>query len=157
MKRLILMRHGQAENIFENDFDRNLTTFGKKEVAIQSEMLRSNMFIPDKIIVSPARRTKQTAEILINTLNIKPEIEYADFLYNSYTTGEFVDFLSGQNNNYQTIMLVAHNPEITQRLQVFSQNISLFFNTAGIAVFEFDTDKWSEIENKQALLRLFKN
>ncbi|MBP6899742.1 MAG: phosphohistidine phosphatase SixA [Burkholderiaceae bacterium] len=69
---LILWRHAEAREAREgeSDLDRPLTGRGEKQAARMAEWL--NRFLPDttRVLVSPALRTRQTAEALGRKLRL---------------------------------------------------------------------------------------
>ena len=66
-KQLLLLRHAQAENIdaLKIDADRPLTKTGGKNAFNLGMYLQKEIDQIDKVICSPAKRTKQTLEISI--------------------------------------------------------------------------------------------
>jgi 2,3-bisphosphoglycerate-dependent phosphoglycerate mutase len=76
-----MIRHGQSEadilNVFEGRADFNLTELGYKQAALMAEWVNKYMNI-NKIISSPLKRAKQTAEQLSALTNIS--LEYDDGL-----------------------------------------------------------------------------
>ena len=61
---VLLMRHAQAESHSHGtqDFDRPLTAQGLADSAAAAREMRAAGHVPSRIIASPARRTRQTAE-----------------------------------------------------------------------------------------------
>lgn len=64
MDRLILMRHGKAERHAAQggDFERALAERGRQDVALIASALASEGLAPDLVLVSAARRTRETWE-----------------------------------------------------------------------------------------------
>ncbi|MEK9166413.1 MAG: class I tRNA ligase family protein, partial [Patescibacteria group bacterium] len=90
---LILMRHGQAEHNAkglvnptrpETDAKNGLTEKGKKEVLASARALKK--YSIDAIVSSPARRAKETAEMVGKTLGVS-EIEIISDLYDILVEG----------------------------------------------------------------------
>ena len=154
MKRIILMRHGNAETSYQvDDFDRKLTEFGIKEVKTNVEKLNSYNIVPDKIIVSKALRTQQTFSIYNNITRFKGEVVHSKQLYEFHSTSEFIEkYIENTDNNMNTIMFIGHNPTLSNLLQMLTGNIGIFMDTAAIAVIDFDIDKWNNIEVKTGKL-----
>lgn len=87
----IAMRHGEAENNVNNIVNSDnfvpvsLTEVGKKQVAAQIEALRSKKI--DLIFTSPLKRTKDTADMVAEALEIPTVI--TDDRLKEINTGEF--------------------------------------------------------------------
>lgn len=60
---LLLWRHAEAED-GPNDMQRRLTARGEKQAAAMARWLRERLLKKTRILVSPAIRTRQTAEAL---------------------------------------------------------------------------------------------
>jgi phosphohistidine phosphatase len=58
-RRLVLVRHGQAGNA-PLDRDRPLTGHGEEQAAAIGAWLADHSLVPDRVLVSPARRAVQT-------------------------------------------------------------------------------------------------
>ena len=70
---LILWRHAEAED-GSPDHERPLTERGQKQAKRMAEWLSSRIPLHSNIFVSPALRTKQTAQALCKDFAITPEI-----------------------------------------------------------------------------------
>jgi phosphohistidine phosphatase len=70
---LLLWRHAQAE-LGEPDDDRALTARGRKQALRMAHWLERNLPTSCRILVSPARRTVQTAEALGRPFKIVPAL-----------------------------------------------------------------------------------
>jgi len=158
MKRLILVRHSKTEhhNFDITDFERSLTKRGKSDAAIVAEQLKSNNIIPDYFISSKANRAQQTTSIFAGILNFpKEKIDNQQFLYNGYTTNDFLNFIATVNNELCTIIVFAHNPDIAALASSLSDEDFYHFPTTATAVLEFDTDKWDRIKPREGKVHLF--
>nr|MBF0685451.1 histidine phosphatase family protein [Pseudomonas sp.] len=70
---LILWRHAEAED-GSNDMERKLTSRGHKQAEMSAKWLRKHAPGDLCILVSPAKRTRQTADALDMKYDIVPEI-----------------------------------------------------------------------------------
>jgi phosphohistidine phosphatase len=148
VKKLIFIRHGQAENAYDTiDFERKLTGFGIKEVRANSNVLKERGFVPEKIIASPTVRTKMTAENICDVLSISTDIiDFNKLIYeNSYSVEFIYENLQNLDNKIKTVLFVGHNPSTLTTVQKLSGDYNLYFDTANAAVIEFDTDDWKNI------------
>jgi phosphohistidine phosphatase len=120
-KQIILVRHAKAvERIDWNgrDFDRPILPIGDRSNNIVANYLRLIGLKPDRIIASPAVRTRVTAEGMADKLGLE-EVEYIDDLYNEWPSllrcGDTVhlDAVKKTKKACQTVMIVWHNPDLT--------------------------------------------
>lgn len=148
MDRLILFRHGKAENESESgdDFDRRLAPRGVRESAEMGETLARLGMSPDLALVSTAARAQETwaaAEPAFRgtALRLEPELYNAD-------SGAVRQAAELAGRNVKTLMVVGHNPglqELTVRLlmeggapQTLIAKAQRQFPTAAVAVFLID-------------------
>lgn len=120
----ILVRHANAEwpNYVGADFDRPLTPQGLADARSTAAAIRESGHRPGLLVTSTARRTLQTSEILATTLGLRAEaiLQVSD-LYNA--AADILDaelrkaFLSAD-----TVMMVAHNPGISELARVMTGN-----------------------------------
>jgi len=157
MKQLILVRHAKTEHQnYDRDFDRRLTSRGKKDAEIIAEELRKKNIVPDFFVCSPAARAKQTAHIFAGVLDFAGEkIEEQQFLYDGYTTTDFLNFISMLDDNYKTVIVVAHNPDIAMLASSISDESFWHFPTSATVVIDFDTDMWDRINPREGKVHLF--
>jgi len=148
MDRLILFRHGKAENESESgdDFDRRLAPRGQQESAEMGETLARLGMTPDLALVSTAARAQETwaaasAAFEGAALRLEPELYNAD-------SGSVRHAAERAGQGYRTLMVVGHNPglqELTVRLLMEGSappaliaKAQRQFPTAAASVFLFD-------------------
>jgi phosphohistidine phosphatase len=158
MKRLILVRHSKAEDMqsHHDDRDRNLKPKGNKDARLIAEKLLEESVHPQLMISSPARRAAQTAAIMADSFGYqKNNIVYHDFLYEGYTSGEFVTFINKQSNDIDEIIVVGHNPEIAMLAINLTGGNFFHFPTTATVVIRFNTDSWEEVNSRQGKTEMF--
>lgn len=161
MKRLFLIRHAKAELIDYKitDFERNLKKRGITDSKLISRKLKDCRIYPDLIISSKASRARQTAQIFAKTLGYpKEDIDFQDFLYDGFTTQEFLDMLREKDKlstNYQSIMIFGHNPSIEHLASVLISNFNKNIPTCAVVGINFKIDYWKDIEVRQGILEIY--
>ncbi|MDD3838663.1 MAG: histidine phosphatase family protein [Phenylobacterium sp.] len=114
MDRLILLRHGDAErhSASGEDFDRQLTSTGRRESLEAGENLAHLGFMPDVALVSGAARARETWAAAAPALPC-PEVRYDDRLYlaEAPVIREAADAVGEQA---RTVMVVGHNPGLQE-------------------------------------------
>jgi phosphohistidine phosphatase len=112
-KTLVLIRHAKAASPDgAADHDRPLTDRGRQDAAAAGRWLRSREISPHVAIVSDARRTRDTYELLSVGLATPPgAVMVTDQAY--YADAEqLLALIRGLSPDYVSAMVVAHNPGI---------------------------------------------
>ena len=115
MLKLFILRHGHAEEPARNsdtkDFDRKLTEEGIEKITRVGSFFNNLDEKIDLILISPYVRAKETAEVFLNCLEIKPPTETVDFLACGSSSVEIARGLSKYINN-ESILLIGHCPDL---------------------------------------------
>ncbi|GAB3746708.1 SixA phosphatase family protein [Lysobacter olei] len=109
MRELILLRHAHAETaaMGQADLDRPLSAEGLAEAEAAGRWLAKHRLIPDCVLCSPSRRTRETLEAVLDVIGyIDQRIEPA--IYEA-TPGTLIA-LADANVEVGRLMLVGHNP-----------------------------------------------
>lgn len=149
MDRLILLRHGKAENESASgeDFDRRLSPRGVRESAAMGETLARLGLIPDLALVSTAARAQETwaaaeAAFPKAASRLEPELYNAD-------SGAVRQAADAAGRGCGTLIVVGHNPglqELTLQLLIEGSAPSNLvgrarqFPPAAASVFLFDAN-----------------
>jgi len=107
MRKLLLLRHAQTENVRPGspDRDRRLTEDGERQAIAVGEYLRAQEMGIDLVVCSSAARTRQTAELL----GLAAPTEVSDQLYNA--GGETIlTLISEFEDAAGQVLLVGHAP-----------------------------------------------
>lgn len=117
MPNVLLMRHAHAEwPAFPGcDFDRPLTPRGEADAMRSAAAIRAAGLKPVRLLVSPALRTRQTAQIVARELGINDAaLQFIETLYNAGTTTLEVELRCAVAEAAGLVMLVSHNPGISE-------------------------------------------
>ena len=109
MRELILLRHAHAEpaTTGQADLDRPLSAQGLAVAEAAGRWLLEHGLAPDRVLCSPARRTRETLEaVLASTGYAEQRLE--DSIYEA-TPGTLFGLLQAQAD-VERLMLVGHNP-----------------------------------------------
>jgi phosphohistidine phosphatase len=108
---LMLMRHAKSDwHSHTADIDRPLNSRGCQDAARMGAYLEQMGLVPDKMIVSPAKRTQQTAEQLLENLPVDEEQVIVDrelYLAGTETLCEIIELYAADNRR---LLILAHNP-----------------------------------------------
>lgn len=157
MKRLIFVRHAKAEpwDGKKNDFDRQLTPKGLNDAGIMSDVLAKNGFKPDLIFSSSAARAFQTALKFSETMGINSgKVKKKDEFYEDVTSSDILELISTCMESVKTLMVVGHNPWITDVAEAMSDSYEDSMPTCGVVVLEYKVDFWDEVLPGNGKLKL---
>ena len=149
MKNLIIVRHCKSswKDPILSDFDRPLNKRGNIDGELMSNYLREKEKKIDKLILSTSIRTRLTSKYFIEKIHFN-SISYLDELYHA-SYSEIIKIISKIENNFNNIMVIGHNPGLTELINYFTDMRIYNIPTTGIIKVEFKEDEWSKItENK---------
>jgi len=131
-KTLWIMRHGLAQTEFESDFSRALSDIGKAQALdIARQLKNSGDPLPSKMLVSPFKRTQQTADIVHRELELNTPFETEEMLVHFADHQLLGDFLLA--NEFNDLMIVSHMPIVARLCQYLSPGCNIYgFNTAQV-------------------------
>lgn len=157
MKRLILMRHAQAqlERFGFNDRERSITIAGMHELDAIRLKLRGHLENVSLILCSNAKRTRQTLETIKPLVPTTADIVYKDQLY--HTSSRMLwNHLWELGETHQCVMIMAHNPGLTQFIQELELTVPFKeFPTSGVAICQGDCTSWQQALPKTLKLQTF--
>jgi phosphohistidine phosphatase len=147
-RRLILLRHAKSDWPDVPDHDRPLAKRGRKDAPVIGRWLDSHGYVPDTVICSTARRTRQTWELVAPELDRSPEVRFEPRAYaaSALTLLYLARELPSQS---RAVLLIAHNPGIEDLANSLaaqpgedteSRSQGLRFPTAAVAVFGYVGD-----------------
>ncbi len=116
---VIFFRHGIAEDMHESgdDFKRRLTETGKLKTGETARGLKFLSVKPDLICTSPLIRTRQTAEIIRDTLSPTSHVTQTDVLAPQGTPQQIINWLS--NRKKSCVLMVGHMPNLAEAVSFF--------------------------------------
>src|SRR5262245_33491838 len=109
--RLMLLRHAKTEKAPPGapDRDRVLTGRGRKDAPAIGAYLVRHALIPDSVIVSAARRTRETWERLALAFPTPPPVAYEERLYDA-GPDRLLAVAKAADPAVRSLMLIGHNP-----------------------------------------------
>ncbi|SFP82068.1 SixA phosphatase family protein [Hydrogenimonas thermophila] len=146
MRELFILRHAKSswDDPSLADFDRPLNSRGKEDAPLMGEHLAKLGVKPDIIVSSPAKRAKKTAKIVAEQLGFNPEkIEFRETIYEA-SPQSLLYLVCQFPENAKRVMLVGHNPGLTELANILGDIKIENIPTAGVVGIAFDTSKWEE-------------
>jgi phosphohistidine phosphatase len=149
-KLLLIMRHAKSDHLPSfSDFDRPLNERGELEPQEIAKQLNARSIGIDKAVISSARRTKETWDILNRNLIKSPaHIFFEANLYNAYCE-DMIGILLHHASNAKHVLVIAHNPAVTEVCNVLSGTFHEF-KPADLAVLSTVAESlWFAIKHQQ--------
>ena len=138
---LYLIRHGVAEERGEDypdDSKRPLTSAGMSKLRKEAKALNALEVGFDLIITSPLVRTRQTAEIIAETLQAKPQVVTSDALAPAGTPAAVVQEIA-RHQKKARIALVGHEPNLGELAgRLIGAKSPIEFKKGAICRIDFD-------------------
>ena len=147
MKKLIIIRHCKSSwsDLNLNDFDRPLNNRGIQDGNLMSKELSKKIDNVDLLISSSSKRTRLTADFFIESIKIN-KISFIDDLYHS-SSENIINKLKKISNTHESIMLIGHNPGLTDLVNKLT-SINLYnLPTCGVAIVNLNIKNWDLIKN----------
>jgi len=143
MKTIYLMRHAKSsKDIFGiTDIERPLLLEGIENTKQTTEHLKKINVIIRNIVSSPAKRAYETASVVAQGFGVKKDdILTYDELYKPDIPA-FEDCLFSLPDDWDHVLLVSHNPGITEFAESLYR-IGESMPTGSILALSFEMDKW---------------
>ncbi|MEQ8324475.1 MAG: histidine phosphatase family protein [Vicingaceae bacterium] len=147
MKKILFIRHAKSDWGKKNltDFDRPLNQRGLRDAPEMGKRLHSMNLSVDRVFLSPATRTRQTIELLIDKARwITIPMETMDELYLP-SSKDFMNCITQATNDLNSICICSHNPGITAIVNYLANTSIYNIPTCGLAWLSFQVDDWLEI------------
>jgi phosphohistidine phosphatase len=155
--RLLLLRHAKSswDDASLPDHDRPLAKRGRRAAERIGAHLRSLALLPDLVLCSSARRTRETLERLALE-GVESRVD--DRLYGA-SDGEILSRIRDVSADVETLLVVGHNPGMQDLAIELSRSdpaepadrLREGFPTGAIAVFDVD-GPWTELTPGRARL-----
>lgn len=148
MKRLVIVRHAKSmhESYVATDIERHLAGRGYDDVAHTVAFLKGKGIAPDLIVSSPAIRAFSTALIVANRFGYPADrIQLNSSVYEA-SVNNLLYVVQELPDKVNTAFLFGHNPGFTELINMLCGFTLSNLPTAAVAIIDFKTDKWSEIE-----------
>jgi phosphohistidine phosphatase len=156
MKTLFLVRHAKAEPPQQGlpDHDRMLNERGRRDAPEMGRRLARRGLLPDLVIASTAARARATAHLLAAELGVAGDAIREDARLYASAAGKLLYIIQEQDDDRDCLMLVGHNPEMTELAQHFSRELPEM-PTAAVARIDFDIASWALVGSSTPVSTVF--
>jgi phosphohistidine phosphatase len=163
MRRLMLLRHAKTERAEpgQRDRDRKLVKRGRSDAETIASYMADHDLIPDLALVSTARRTQETWDLIASGLGKAPRHIDEDRIYNASTDGLMT--LIGETRAARSLLVIGHNPglhEVAMQLTASGdvatrERLAQNLPTSGLVVIDFAFDAWTTLHPRSGRLEHF--
>ena len=153
VRRLVLIRHAKAAE-GAVDRERPLAARGIREAPEIGRWLADRDLVPDRVVVSPARRARQTWERAATGLTGAPEPVQDERIYDNVVAA-LLAVVQDSPDGVRTLAIVGHNPGIQEFAISFDdgtgdgaarRGVIGKYATGGLAVFAVE-EPWSQAQS----------
>ena len=164
-RRLLLLRH--AKSAWPDgvpDHQRPLAARGLQAApAIGSHMAREHL-LPDLVLVSDARRTQETWDLVKRRLPGEVESQICKELYEA-SADQLLDVVGRTPAGAETLLLIGHNPGLQDLALLLAGDGETFvrgalaekYPTGALAVIDFPFADWADLRPGSGTLSRFEN
>ena len=147
MKRLFLLRHAKSSwtDADLSDFERPLNERGLQVAPFMGRHIAEQGYLPQVIVSSPARRARETAELINANAGLGLKLKFDDRIYEA-SPGTLREVASELPDGIEAAMIVGHNPGMEGFIRHLTGQIEPM-PTAGLAVVDLDIDSWAKIDH----------
>lgn len=164
MKRLMLLRHAKSlmGEPGQSDRDRALSQRGFRDAQAMARMFASHPQLPDRILCSSSRRTRETLAALLPHLDTNTHIIITDNVYED-ETGDYIDVIGDFGDEANVLLVIGHNPTMQATAELLTgegdpdarARMAVKFPTAALAILDFRGGDWSGLEPGSGTLNAF--
>lgn len=148
MKRLTLVRHAKSswKDTGLRDVERPLNNRGQHDAPEMGRRIKEHDIRPSLIVSSPATRAWTTAKIIAAEISYPVEFLQRDNSLYLASVNEILDVIAAQDEGFNSLMLVGHNPGMTDFVNFLHAGVTNNLPTAGVVSVEIDQEHWQLYE-----------
>jgi phosphohistidine phosphatase len=144
MKTLTLLRHAKSnwKESAATDRERGLSRRGERDAPVMGSRIVEAGIRPSLIMSSPAVRAWKTAKIIAKAISYPVEFLHREESLYMADAERLLDLLAQQDNAFNSIMIVGHNPGLTELANRLMPGITDNLPTCGLVAFDVETSDW---------------
>ncbi len=154
MKTLTLVRHAKSswKDATLRDIQRPLNKRGRRDAPEMGRRIKEHGIRPSLIVSSPAVRAWTTAKIIATEIAYPLEFLQRESGLYLASVDEILDVIAGQDEGFNSLMVVGHNPGMTDIVNFLHPQLTSNLPTAGVVSLEFDQEDWQLYERPKLKL-----
>lgn len=154
MRRLMLLRHAKSDwsQAGQRAHDRDLSARGRQAAPKLGAYLAAHALIPDCVIVSTARRTRETWKLVASALHARPSPVFDERIYEA-SPHAILDVIRETPASCHSLLVIGHNPGLQALALLLAKEgnqdlldrLAEKFPTAALAVIDLPIDEWTAL------------
>jgi len=156
MKALTIVRHAKSSwnEPGLSDRERPLNKRGERDAPVMGKRIADAGIRPSLILSSPANRAWTTAQVIAEQLAYPAEFLQREKDLYLASLNDLLDVVVAQDEGFNSLMIVGHNPGLTDFVNYLSPGLTNNLPTAGVVSVNIDQDHWKLYERPQTELVL---
>jgi phosphohistidine phosphatase len=163
MRRLILLRHAKSDwPAGVADQERPLAARGREAAPVMGHYLANERLLPDHVVISPARRTQETWDLVAAELPQEMRHRIDGRIYEAKAEA-LLGVIHDTPSAARTLLLIGHNPGLAELAGYLTGHGDRFafariktkYPTCGLAVLDFPVESWAGVAKGLGRLERF--
>lgn len=162
---LLLLRHAKSSRDDPSlaDMERPLNRRGERDAARMGEYIARSKLVPERVLCSPALRTRQTWALAAAEMPSPPTATICPELYDFGDGTPLLSCLRARGEQARRVMIVSHNPSthnLALRLvgsghEGLRKRLAEKYPTGALAILTFEAGEWADIAEGTGKLERF--
>lgn len=150
-KTLLILRHAKSSwaETDKADKDRALKAKGISDIVNTARAIAPKVQGLDLIITSSANRAVHTAILFAETIGFPHDKIRIEPLVYQADERELEEMIKSLPDEYNSVMVVGHNPTLTYLVNAFVANRIHELPTSGLVGVKFDISRWIELSTEK--------
>ena len=151
MKIIYCIRHAKSswEDYSLPDLERPLNNRGRRDAPVMAGHLSKKNANFDLLLLSPSKRTRETADYFNSALNIS-QITIKDEIYHA-TLDTLMETITDLSPSVNIACIIGHNPGMTYLYNQFSSKLLDNLPTCGIFCLKISAENWSDMDTSNTI------
>ncbi|MBA8879762.1 SixA phosphatase family protein [Phyllobacterium myrsinacearum] len=163
MLRLMFLRHAKSDWPDDiDDHERPLAERGRQASPLMARYMAKEGLLPDLVLVSTARRTMETWELVRPAFGYEIGWREEPRIYEA-PARVIVDIVRSTSPAFKTLLVIGHNPGLHDAALKITgtgtesdlDRLGQKYPTAGLVVIDFKIRSWSELSEQSGQLERF--
>lgn len=147
MKTIYFLRHAHAPEVLrQEDVERPIDVKGKMEASSVAFYAKQHLSMPEACFVSHAKRAQQTARYFKEAWEIKDDSYILSSVLYDFDGEKIKDFIFNLSEEWDCVLLVGHNPAISNLVNYFGDKSVAMLPTSGMVSIVFDCNNWHALK-----------
>ena len=156
MKTLYIVRHAKSSwgDSSLRDWERPLNERGLRAAPEMARRLKARGVSLDRLVTSFAVRARTTAEIFVAGLGLSEAVLAVDEGLYGASAMDWLRTIQQLDESWQTVMMVGHNPSVTELIQCLGRTDIANVPTCGVLEVRYEGECWGNFGDQVKELQI---